>query len=71
MKMLNSLSIPYAVITDGDFYIENVDDRDDSNRNYHVMEKDVKDNDTCGSLGRKTLLKHSKRWMIVCRKMLI
>jgi len=47
MKMLNSLSIPYAVITDGDFYIENVDDRDDSNRNYHVMEKDVKDNDTC------------------------
>ncbi|WP_345772951.1 TOPRIM nucleotidyl transferase/hydrolase domain-containing protein [Streptococcus pasteurianus] len=57
MKMLNSLSIPYAVITDGDFYIENVDDRDDSNRNYHVMEKDVKDNDTCGSLGRENAIK--------------
>lgn len=57
MKMLNSLSILYAVITDGDFYIENVDDRDDSNRNYHVMEKDVKDNDTCGSLGRENAIK--------------
>ena len=53
MKMLNSLSIPYAVITDGDFYTvnENGSEEEDSNRNYHVMEKDVKDGEKTGSLG--------------------
>lgn len=53
MKMLNSLRIPYAVITDGDFYTinENGAEEEDSNRNYHVMEKDVKENETIGSLG--------------------
>lgn len=57
MKMLNSLSIPYAVITDGDFYIENAGDGEDSNRNYHVMEKDVEENDTCGFLGMENAIK--------------
>ena len=53
MKMLNSLSIPYAVITDGDFYTlnENGSEEEDSNRNYHIMEKDVKDGEKTGSLG--------------------
>lgn len=58
MKMLKSLSIPYAVITDGDFYIinENGSEDEDSNRNYHVMEKDlmekdVIDDEVSGSLG--------------------
>lgn len=51
MKMLNSLSIPYAVITDGDFYIEKGKDEEDSSRKYHVMEKDVKENENSGSLG--------------------
>ncbi len=57
MKMLKSLSIPYSVITDGDFYIENTEDGEESTRNYHVMEKDVKDNDTCGSLGMENAIK--------------
>ncbi len=53
MKMLNFLSIPYAVITDGDFYTINKNDleEEDSNRNYHVMEKDVKTDEITGSLG--------------------
>lgn len=53
MKMLNSLNIPYAVITDGDIYTEKVNstDEEDSNRTYHVMEKDVTDDEVCGSLG--------------------
>lgn len=51
MKMLNSLSIPYAVITDGDFYTINGSEEEDSNRNYHVMEKDVNDVKITGSLG--------------------
>lgn len=51
MKMLNYLSIPYAVVTDGDFYIENGNDGEDSNRKYHVMEKDVKENENSGFLG--------------------
>ena len=59
MKMLNSLSIPYAVITDGDYYKVNANgnEGDDSNRNYHVMEKDVKDNETSGSLGMENAIK--------------
>lgn len=57
MKMLNSLSIPYAVITDGDFYIENGDDGEDSNRNYHVMEKEAKDDDRRGFLGMENAIK--------------
>lgn len=53
MKMLKSLSIPYAVITDGDFYIINESSlgNEDSNRNYHVMEKDVINDEMRGSLG--------------------
>ena len=53
MKMLNSLGIPYSVITDGDFYTinENGVEEEESNRNYHVMEKDVKENEITGSLG--------------------
>lgn len=51
MKMLNSLSIPYAVITDGDFYTINGSEEEDSNRIYHVMEKDVNDVKITGSLG--------------------
>lgn len=53
MKMLNSLGIPYSVITDGDFYTinENGVEEEESNRNYHVMEKDVKENEKTGSLG--------------------
>lgn len=53
MKMLKSLSIPYAVITDGDFYIINESslENEDSNRNYHVMEKDVINDEMRGSLG--------------------
>lgn len=53
MKMLYYLNIPYAVITDGDFYVEtgNGSDEDESNRTYHVMEKDVTDEDDFGSLG--------------------
>ena len=41
IKMLKSLCIPYAVITDGDFYTINKNETEDgdSNRNYHVMEK--------------------------------
>ena len=59
MKMLNSLSIPYSVITDGDFYTENrnCDDGEDSNRKYHVMEIDVKENEICGSLGMENAIK--------------
>ena len=53
MKILNSLSIPYAVITDGDFYTinENGAEEEDSNRNYHIIEKDVKKDEKTGSLG--------------------
>lgn len=53
MKMLNTLSIPYVVITDGDFYTtsKNNSEGDNSNRNYHVMEKDVKDDEITGFLG--------------------
>ena len=53
MKMLKSLSIPYAVITDGDFYTinENGAEEEDSNRNYHVMKKDVKEDEKTGFLG--------------------
>ena len=53
MKMLKSLNIPYAVITDGDFYTEkmNSTDEEESNRNYHVLEKDVEDDEASGSLG--------------------
>ena len=53
MKILNSLSIPYAVITDGDFYTinENGAEDEDSNRNYHVIEKDVKKDEKTGFLG--------------------
>lgn len=59
MKMLNCLSIPYAVITDGDFYTisENGSEEEDSNRNYHVMEKDVKDYEKTGSLGIENAIK--------------
>lgn len=57
--MLNCLSIPYAVITDGDFYTisENGSEEEDSNRNYHVMEKDVKDYEKTGSLGIENAIK--------------
>lgn len=52
MKMLSYLNIPYAVITDGDFYTEKVNNTDDEkNRTYHVLEKDVADDEVCGSLG--------------------
>ena len=53
MKMLKFLNIPYAVITDGDFYTEkmNSTDEEESNRNYHVLEKDVEDDEASGSLG--------------------
>lgn len=54
IKMLKFLRIPYAVITDGDFYSEKTSlgrDDDDLTRNYHVMEKDVADGEKCGSLG--------------------
>ena len=53
MKMLKSLSIPYAVVTDGDFYTNNKDgvEEKDLNRNYHVMEKDIRENETTGYLG--------------------
>lgn len=53
IKMLKSLCIPYAVITDGDFYTINKNETEDgdSNRNYHVMENNVRENETIGSLG--------------------
>lgn len=53
MKMLNSLSIPYSVITDGDFYTinENGAEEEDSKRSYHVMEKNVKEDEKTGALG--------------------
>lgn len=62
IKMLRALSIPYAVITDGDFYTikreEMADPEEDENkRNYHVMEKDVTDDVAYGYLG----LENAKR----------
>ena len=48
VKMLRSLEIPYAIITDGDFYRipENSDERE-----YHLMDTEVQKNDTWGYLG--------------------
>lgn len=59
IKMLNALSLPYAVITDGDFYTINEDSSEDSElkRNYHVMEQDVAENDQYGYLGRENAIR--------------
>lgn len=63
MKLLENLQIPYAVITDGDFYIINATNDDENvegnegTRNYHVMEKDAKETDCIGYLG----LENAKR----------
>lgn len=39
MKLLRSLDIPYAVITDGDYYYEN----EEEERIYHQMDNDDSD----------------------------
>lgn len=51
MKLLENLNIPYVVITDGDFYTIPIDSKNDDNRNYHVMEIDVKTTERIGYLG--------------------
>lgn len=40
VKLLIKLGIPYVVITDGDFYYENVSDKGDITKEYHVMHND-------------------------------
>lgn len=53
IKMLRALNIPYAVITDGDFYVmeAGADSEDDDSRRYHVLETDVSASCSSGSLG--------------------
>ena len=46
VKLLHSLDIPYAVITDGDFYIVN---KEENKREYHTMDKN--ENVESGRLG--------------------
>lgn len=50
VKLLQALQIPFAVITDGDFYYENVSDKGEIAREFHVM-YDKKDGRQCGYLG--------------------
>lgn len=40
VKLLIKLGIPYVVITDGDFYYENVSDKGEITKEYHVMHND-------------------------------
>lgn len=47
-KLLNNLSIPYAIITDGDFY--SIEDKEELVRKYHVLHKDGMKQE-CGWLG--------------------
>lgn len=51
MKLLNYLKIPYAVVTDGDFYIYSPDDSDSSKKVFHKSLKDCKNDDSYGYLG--------------------
>lgn len=51
VKLLQSLDIPYAVITDGDFYI--IDDKDE--RVYHVLDDEIADDVDCGYLGMEVI----------------
>ncbi|MBQ8799666.1 MAG: AAA family ATPase [Lachnospiraceae bacterium] len=48
VKLLRCLDVPYAVITDGDFY--HIPSGQDE-REYHVMYDDVSDDEECGYLG--------------------
>lgn len=40
VKLLMKLKIPFVVITDGDFYYENVSDKGETTKEYHVMYDD-------------------------------
>lgn len=40
VKLLMKLGIPYVVITDGDFYYEDVSDKGEISKEYHVMNDD-------------------------------
>lgn len=51
VKMLRSLDIPYAVITDGDFYYINENDE----RVYHIFADDVDEDLECGYLGMEVI----------------
>jgi len=55
VKVLHNLDIPYAVITDGDYYY--VDDTKDEERHYHVMSNDVPDDLETGYLGNEIIEK--------------
>ncbi|MDE5588977.1 MAG: AAA family ATPase [Acetatifactor sp.] len=51
VKLLRSLDIPYAVITDGDFYYLN----DNEERVYHVLEDEIAADIECGYLGMEVI----------------
>lgn len=40
VKLLMALNMPFVVITDGDFYYENVSDKGETTREYHVINDD-------------------------------
>lgn len=51
VKMLRSLDIPYAIITDGDFYYIN----EKNERVYHVYENNLAEESECGYLGMEVI----------------
>ncbi|MCY6353635.1 ATP-dependent nuclease [Clostridium sp. ZS2-4] len=54
VKLLMKLKIPFAVITDGDFYYENVSDKGDVTKKFHVM-NDEDDQREFGYLGNSII----------------
>jgi putative ATP-dependent endonuclease of OLD family len=54
VKLLMMLEMPFVVITDGDFYYENVSDNGDVTREYHVMH-DESDDRSFGYLGNSII----------------
>ena len=65
VKLLHNLNIPYAVITDGDYYYIEKKTKKDKNglkkieevRKYHVMAKDIPDGVLAGYLGNEIISK--------------
>ncbi|MGU8672102.1 ATP-dependent nuclease [Clostridium perfringens] len=54
VKLLNKLKIPFAVITDGDFYIK---DNDDDKKQFHILNDSYEDSGLSGYLGIENIEK--------------